>query len=114
MKKIFHSIIALMLSTTVFAQAPQGFNYQAVARDGDNAVMANAALDVKIGLLQGSETGTLVWEEIHSVTTNDLGLFTLTIGDTTVTNSGGTAATFADIDWTTGSYYMKVEVNNGG
>ncbi len=97
-----------------YSQAPQGFNYQAVARDGDNAILANTTLDVKIGLLQGSETGTLVWEEIHSVTTSDLGLFTLKIGDTTATNSGGTAATFSDIDWTLGSYYMQVQVDDGG
>ncbi|MCD6566247.1 MAG: collagen-like protein [Bacteroidales bacterium] len=107
--------VFFLLSTFyLFSQAPQGFNYQAVARDGDNSVLKNTALDVKIGLLQDSETGTLVWEEIHSVTTTDLGLFTLTIGDITATNSGGTAATFADIDWTLGSYYMKVEVNDGG
>ena len=96
-----------------YSQAPQGFNYQAVARDGDNAVLANTTLDVKIGLIQGSETGTLIWEEIHSVTTNDLGLFTLIIGDTTATYNGGTAATFADINWALGSYYMKVQVNDG-
>jgi len=114
MKKLLYSIIVLLLSVTVFAQAPQGFNYQAIARDGDNSVLKNTALDVKIGLSQGSETGTLVWEETHSVTTNDLGLFTLTIGDTTATSSGGSALTFADIDWTLGLYYMKVEVNDGG
>ncbi|MCD6565305.1 MAG: tail fiber domain-containing protein [Bacteroidales bacterium] len=97
-----------------YSQSPQGFNYQAVARDGDNVILANATLDVKIGLLQGSATGTLVWEEIHSVTTSDLGLFALKIGDTDATNNGGTATTFSDINWTTGSYYMKVQVNDGG
>ena len=106
-------VFYLLLTTYLFSQAPQGFNYQAVARDGDNSVLINTNLEVKIGLLQGSETGTLVWEEIHTVTTNDLGLFTLTIGDTTVDKSGGTAATFADIDWATGSYYMQVHVDDG-
>jgi len=96
-----------------YSQAPQGFNYQAVARDSDNAILANATLDLKIGLFQGSETGTLIWEEIHSVTTNDLGLFTLKIGDTEATNSDGTAATFSDINWVTGSYYMQVQVDDG-
>jgi len=104
-----------LLPYALFSQSPQGFNYQAVARDGDNAILANAALEVKIGLFQGSETGTLVWEEIHSVTTNELGLFTFKIGDTEATNSGGgTVATFSDINWATGSYYLKVQVDDGG
>ena len=111
---LFTFIFFLLSFIFVYPQAPQGFNYQAVARDGDNAILANATLDVKIGLLQGSETGTLIWEEIHSVTTNDLGLFTLKIGDTNATNSDGTAATFSDINWTTGTYFMKVQVNDGG
>lgn len=118
MKKTLLSFFILLFTVhcsliTLQAQAPQGFNYQAVARDGDNNVLKNAALGVKIGFLQGSEPGTLIWEETHSVTTNDLGLFTLKIGDTTAINSGGTAATFADIDWTFGSYYMQVQVNDG-
>ena len=114
MKKVIVLIALIVLGCFyTVAQVPQGFNYQAVARDGDNAILANAALEVKIGLLQGSETGTLIWEETHSVTTNDLGLFTLMIGDTTATYSGGSAATFADINWTLGSYYVKVEVNDG-
>ena len=99
MKKVIPVIVSIVICCFyTVAQAPQGFNYQAVARDGDNAVLANTALDIKIGLFQGSETGTLVWEEIHSVTTNDLGLFTLTIGDTTADNSGGSATTFSDIN----------------
>ena len=53
-------VFFLLFTFYLFSQAPQGFNYQAVARDGDNAILANAALDVKIGLLQGSETGLLV------------------------------------------------------
>ena len=113
-RRSFSVGVFLLPFAFAFAQAPQGFNYQAVARDGDNAVLVNANLDVKIGLFQGSETGTLIWEEIHSVTTSDLGLFTLTIGDTTADNSGGTAVTFSDINWASGSYYMNVQVDDGG
>ena len=112
--KIFLTIAFCLLPFALFSQAPQGFNYQAVARAGDNAILANTTLDVKIGLLQGNATGTLVWEETHSVTTNDLGLFTLKIGDTNATGGTGSAASFADIDWTLGSFYMKVQINDGG
>jgi len=41
MQKIFYSIIVLILSATVFAQAPQSFKYQAVARDADGNNITN-------------------------------------------------------------------------
>ncbi|MCK4699389.1 MAG: hypothetical protein KAT38_03620, partial [Bacteroidales bacterium] len=59
-------VFFFLFSFYLFPQSPQGFNYQAVARDSDNSVLKNATLYVKIGLLQGSETNTLIWEEIHS------------------------------------------------
>ena len=70
---------------TLFSQAPQGFNYQAVARDTDGSLLASETIDVKIGIRSGNETGPLVWEETHTVTTNEFGLFTLKIGDITAT-----------------------------
>ena len=57
MKKLVYIFIALMLSTTIFAQVPQGFNYQAVARDGDNAVLASTNLDIKIGYFKVAKLG---------------------------------------------------------
>ena len=54
-------VFFLLFTFYLFPQSPQGFNYQAVARDGDNAILASTDLDVKIGLLQGSETGSLIW-----------------------------------------------------
>ncbi|UCG26997.1 MAG: tail fiber domain-containing protein [Bacteroidales bacterium] len=98
---------------TLLSQAPQGFNYQAVARDDAGEILANTSLDVKIGLLAGSAEGTLVWEEEHSVSTNSFGLFTLVIGDPSATRTGGTASLFPDIDWGSDSHYLKVEIDDG-
>jgi len=98
---------------TLFSQAPQGFNYQAVARDTDGSLLASETIDVKIGIRSGNETGPLVWEETHSVTTNEFGLFTLKIGDVTATPGSGSAATFSDVDWSTGAHYLGVEIDLG-
>ena len=51
----------------LFAQTPQGFNYQAVARDTDGTPLAQTALTVRIGILSGSASGPLVWGEEHAV-----------------------------------------------
>jgi len=114
MKRILLFLFTLHCSLlTLFAQAPQGFNYQAVARDGSGNILSESGLDVRIGLLAGSETGTLVWEEEHTVATNEFGLFTLIIGDPAATRTNGTAALFTDIDWGSDSHYMKIEINPG-
>jgi len=113
MKRIMQSLTLLVLCTSVFTQAPQGFNYQAVARDVSGNILTDAPLSVKIGILSGSATGTLVWEEVHLDTTSSLGLFTLNIGDLLATNTGGTAATFDAIVWGSASHFMKVEVDAG-
>ena len=106
---IFFLLSFIFLSKTL-AQAPQGFNYQAVARDASGNELASQSIDVKIGIRLGSETGTLVWEEIHAVTTNEFGLFTLKIGDTEVTVGSGTLGSFSEIVWSSGTYYMEVAI----
>ncbi len=88
-----------------YAQSPEGFNYQAVARDGTN-LLANQTIDIRFTLLDG---GTSVYEEIHSVSTNDFGLFSAIIGSGAVSSGS-----FAGIDWANGNYFLKVEIDPGG
>ena len=109
----FSFILIILCTNQLYSQAPQGFNYQAIARDASGEVLSAAPLSIRIGILSGSETGTLVWEEIHLDTTNNLGLFTLMVGDPVATNSGGSAAIFNAITWGTATHFMKVEVNSG-
>lgn len=95
-----------------FAQAPaEGINYQAVARDANGNVLTSP-ITVRTGILSNSPNGTLIYQETHSVTPNSFGLFNLVIGQGTQT--GGTASGFAAIDWSTGPYFAKTEINTGG
>lgn len=108
MKKLIHSIIALMLSATVFAQAPQSFKYQAVARDASGEVIANQQVSFQISILQGSESGTTVYTETHVDSTNQFGLVTLEIGTGTTTDD------FTAIDWGNDTYFIQVEMDATG
>ncbi len=111
MKRLIFFLLTVHYSLlTLFSQAPQGFNYQAVARDADGSLLATQTIDVKIGIHAGSGSGTLVWEETHTVTTNEFGLFTLKIGDPEATAGSGSAATFSDVDWSTGTHYLEVAI----
>jgi len=111
MKRLLLLLITLHSSLIIlFSQAPQGFNYQAVARDDGGELLASQTIDVKIGIRAGSESGTLVWEETHTVMTNEFGLFTLMIGDPEAQQGSGSAATFSDIEWSTGAHYLEVSI----
>ena len=103
----------LFFSLGLFAQVPQGFNYQAVVRNDAGEVIKNQEIKVKIGILQGVDAATLVWEEEHTVVTNNLGLVSLMVGDPDALNTGGTLTSFEDIDWSAGDYYLQVSVDPG-
>jgi len=108
MKKLIHSIIGLMLSASVFAQAPQSFKYQAVARDATGEVIADQQVSFQISILLGSESGTVVYTETHVDSTNQFGLITLEIG------AGTTTDDFTAIDWSNDIYFIQIEMDASG
>ena len=104
MRKLFTVIAAMLLSVATFAQAPQGFSYQAVVRDAQNAIVANQTVEVTVTILQGAafESAKAVFSEKHSAKTNANGLFTITIGSVNTSD-------FAKINWGKGSCFLKTE-----
>ena len=81
MKKVLFSLLLTAICSITLAQSvPNKINYQAIARDANGDVLDNQSLNVTIGILAGSPTGILKYEESHSVTTNQYGLFYLKIG----------------------------------
>ena len=106
--KYFLFLPFLALIGQVYAQAPQGFNYQGVARSTTGEPLANQNISVKTSILSGSQIGPLVYSENHTATTNQFGLFTLTIGS----GSAVTTTTFSAIDWSSvESKFLKVEID---
>lgn len=110
MKHLFTAALAILFTTFVFAQAPQGISYQAIAFNGGGSPVINGTVGVKISILDNSVSGTLVYSETHTKTTNAQGLFNLNIGQ-------GSPATgnFSAINWAVSSKFLKVEIDpNGG
>ncbi len=96
------------------AQVPQGFNYQAVARDGGGAILQNTTLQVMLYIQSASTGGTIFWKELHNpVVTNNFGLFTVVLG-TGVKQGASTVATFDQIDWKVIPKYVKTEIYYAG
>ena len=102
--------LLLLLSFNVYAQAPQGFNYQATVRNQEGQLITNQNVYFKFNLMQGSPTSVPVFTETHYVPTDDKGTVNLIIGQ-------GTAATgtanFNEINWSLGNYHMGIELNTG-
>ena len=110
MKKIYSILSAALLTVSVFAQSPEKMSYQAVVRDGSNNLVASSAVGMQISILQGSPTGTAVYVETQTPTSNANGLVSIEIGGGTVVSG-----TFSTIDWANGPYYVKTETDpNGG
>jgi len=109
MKKIYAIIAGVMLTATVFAQAPEKMSYQAVIRNASNNLTTNQAVGMQISILQGSATGTAVYVETQTPTTNANGLVSLEIGTGTVVSGD-----FTTIDWANDTYYIKTETDPTG
>lgn len=109
MKKKLLLVGALLMGAYTFAQAPQKMSYQAVVRNGSNALVSNSPVGVKISVLQGSASGTAAYVETQNVTTNANGLATFQIGNGTVVSG-----TMAGIDWANGPYFIKTETDPTG
>ena len=107
MKKITLIFISLWLMTmVVIAQTPQAFKYQAVARTSTGNLIQNQLVAFRISILQGSPSGTLLYQERHTTNTNNYGLANLDIGNGTVLSG-----IFSSINWSLGQMYIKVELD---
>jgi len=110
MKKIaLLSLTTIVFISNLISQAPNLMSYQAVIWDAGGNLVTEKTVNIKISILQGSVTGTSVYSETHRVQTNINGLVSLMIG-------GGTNATgkIVDINWGSGSYFLKTETDPTG
>jgi hypothetical protein len=106
MKKLLFIIAFLLIAPSAIAQT---FNYQAVARDNTGDLLINQNLGVEISILQSGPSGTVVYTENHTTTTNDYGVFDLAIG------GGSTPSTdFSLIDWSTNDYWLQIAIDESG
>ena len=113
MKLYLYSLKYLLLSSvfiiTLNAQPPETMSYQAVIRDAGNKLVAEQSVSMRISILQGSESGKVVYVETHTRTTNQNGLVSIEIG-------GGRTVSgkYADIYWPEGPYFLKTETDPSG
>jgi hypothetical protein len=109
MKKILLTVGMMLGLHLVSAQAPEKMSYQAVMRNATGQLLASQNIGVKVSILQGSASGTVVYSERLTGVTNANGLISLEIGTGTVLSG-----TYATINWPSGNYYLKTETDPTG
>jgi len=109
MKRIFTIAAALLMTASLWAQSPEKMSYQAVVRNSSNALVASTAVGMQISILQGGPTGSAVYVETQTPSTNVNGLVSLEIGTGSIVSG-----VFNTIDWANGTYFIKTETDPTG
>jgi carbonic anhydrase len=105
MRLVTIAFAACLLAFVSNAQTPQALNYQAVARNGVGQIIPSQNIGIRFSVIDGTATGTTVYQETFTTLTNNFGLFTLAIGKGTPVTG-----TFAAINWAVGDKFLKVEI----
>lgn len=106
MKGLHTALLFFFIGIHAFSQSPEKFSFQSVVRDAQNNIVSNSNVGVRMSILHGSSTGTIVYMETHNAVTNQNGLFTIEVGNGVVQNGG-----FSNINWGSGPYYSKTEID---
>jgi len=110
MKKVFFTSLLLLVATIIlWSQAPQAMTYKAIAKDDWGVALPNKYITLRFTIIQGSENGPMVYRETINTTTNKFGLMSVQIGTGTPD-----IGIFSTIDWSTGVYYIMIEMDPKG
>ncbi|MBN2779010.1 MAG: PKD domain-containing protein [Bacteroidales bacterium] len=107
MKKINLTIVLFLIGLgSIFAQIPQAINFQAIARDGDSNPMVNTNIQIQLSILDGTDEGPVIYQELRALQTNAYGSFSFQIGRDA---NYVTAGSFDEIVWETGNKFLKID-----
>lgn len=112
-QRFFLVLLASFLLTYLNAQNNKGINFQGIARNNNGLVIANKIISLRLSIKTDSLNGNIEYQEIKSVTTNVIGLFSVVVGSTEERKMA-TIGTFDNINWASSEKYLQVEVDITG
>lgn len=100
-------LLALLMPVPLlFSQSDLGFSYQSVVRDAGGALLSNQSVGIDFVIHSGSGAGPVIYHESHSLTSNQSGLITTTIGD-----GAAIIGTWSQLDWADGMLFLEVRID---
>lgn len=116
--RFFCFLVFIAISGRSFAQL-KGISYQAVAidesskqipgLDNSGAALIEKTIGLRFTILNGSN-GPIYYQETQITSTDKYGLFSVVIGDGTLT-AQSTRSVISDIPWSTGNQFLRVELD---
>ena len=106
--KFWLLLLSMIISSITYAQSPNSFKYQATARNSQGALVMNQEISMRVSIIHDNPSGDVVYQEIFSTTTNSLGLININIGE------GDSNDDFSQIQWSDGSFFIKIEMDIDG
>ena len=109
MRNVF---LAMAFFASILANAqnvPLSVNYQSVVRSQSGSVLPNQQVSIRFSIIRDSILGNIMYQEQHTVVSNDFGLVNLKLGEGVPLLSQ-----FRLIDWSLKSILVKIELSIGG
>ncbi|WP_233794261.1 tail fiber domain-containing protein [Dyadobacter sp. CY343] len=108
--KMYQILLAfLFLTQFSFAQAPEKFSFQGVARNAEGKLVASRDVSIRISIRPETALGSPVYQETHTAKTTANGIFTIQVG-----GGAGLSGQMNNIDWKSGKYFLQVEMDIDG
>lgn len=102
--------MTLLLCQISYGQSPAAIPYQAIARDSNGIIIQNSSVALRISIHSTTSTGTVVYQERQTATTNNVGLVSFNIGLGTALSG-----TFSSINWVSGgAMFVQTEFDPSG
>jgi hypothetical protein len=112
-KTIFSLLMLTFYFINVTGQINKGINFQGVARSDNGIILANKIVTLRLSIKTDSINGLIEYQEIKSITTNSIGLFSVVVGskqDRNIISIGN----FENINWSLTEKFLHVEVDITG
>ena len=108
-KKIYNLAFCCLLGVMIFNSSyaqPEAFNYQGIAVGSAGGILSDATIGLQFSIINGSNT---LMVETHQTITTSIGHFTADVGF-----GNPVSGDFSSIDWSLGSYFLKIELDENG
>ncbi|GAB5555652.1 MAG: hypothetical protein Sapg2KO_52430 [Saprospiraceae bacterium] len=110
MKNFLLLFLIFLSGGALFAQTiPEGINFQSLFRNEDGSPMVNQRVAIEISLTSGEELPEVYYQELHDLTTNELGLLNILIG-----KGQYPLHKLTDVPWEKGDIWLSISILENG